>query len=239
MGERTAHKKQGLSGQLLNVALFAVLAYVVVRPGSALHTYRAEREEQKHFENLAQQHWYVLAATSARLGGEGNSSLPVIVEFGDYECPFCQRSYQQVKGVLERYPDVTIGFRHYPLGSVRGRAEAAARAAICAEAQGRFQEMHSVLFESSGRQESDDWTALAERVGVPDMGRYEECYMGTMAENRLAEDRRLAELLGVTGTPTYFYKYGAHLGYADEDRLLELIERSRRAADGPPTPSWP
>jgi hypothetical protein len=77
-----------------------------------------------------------------------------------------------------------------------------------------------------------------DRAGL-DLGENERCLTGRMVEERLAEDRRLAELLGVTGTPTYFYKYGAHLGYVDEDRLLELIERSRRAADGPPTPSWP
>lgn len=220
-------KRRGLSGHLLDVALVVVLAYVVVRPGSALHTYLTEREVQKHFENLAQEHWHVLAATSARLGGGENSSLPTIVEFGDYECPFCRRSYQEVKGVLAKYPDLTVGFRHYPLDTIHGRAEAAARAAVCAEAQGRFQEIHSVLLESSEWRDSHDWTALAEQVGVPDVGQYERCLTGKMAQERLAEDRRLAELVQVTGTPTYFYKYGAHVGYLDAERLMGLVENAR------------
>jgi protein-disulfide isomerase len=227
LGKPDSKKRRGLSGHLLNVALFAVLAYAVVRPGGPLDTNLAERAEQRHFEKLAQEHWNVLAATSARLGGGEDSSLPIIVEFGDYECPFCRRSYLQMQRVLARYPDVTVGFRHYPLDRIHGRAETAARAAICAEVQGQFQAMHSVLLESNDWRDLNDWTALAEQVGILDLGEYERCLTGRMVEEKLAEDRRLAELLEVTGTPTYFYKYGARVGYLDEDQLIELVENAR------------
>ena len=60
-----------------------------------------------------------------------------------------------------------------------------------------------------------------------DLVSYERCLRGEAAGRRLEEDMRLGDALGVTATPTFFYQFGGHVGYANEEQLLELIERSR------------
>ena len=156
-----------------------------------------------------------------------DASTAMIIEFGDYECPFCRDSHADLEAVLASYPDATIGFRHYPLTAIHPKAEAAARAAICAEEQGRFAQLHSLLFESTDWRDTGDWKTLAEKAGVDDMVSYEDCLQGEAAGRRLEEDMRLGDALGVTATPTFFYQFGRHVGYATEDQLVELIELSR------------
>ena len=107
------------------------------------------------------------------------------------------------------------------------KAEAAARAAICAEEHGRFPQLHSLLFGSTEWRDTGDWKTLAGKAGVGDLVSYEHCLRGEAAGRRLEEDMRLADALGVTATPTFFYQFGEHVGYANEEQLLELIERSR------------
>ena len=128
---------------------------------------------------------------------------------------------------MESHPEVTIGFRHYPLTAIHPKAEAAASAAICAEEQGRFPQLHSLLFESSEWRDTGDWRTLAEMADVADLVSYERCLRGEVVGRRLEEDMRLGDALGVAATPTFFYQFGGHVGYANEEQLLELIERSR------------
>ena len=166
------------------------------------------------------------AATSARMDTV-DASTAMIIEFGDYECPFCRDSDAHLEAVMESHPDVTIGFRHYPLTAIHPKAEDAARAAICAEEQGRFQQIHSLLFGSTEWRDIGDWKTLAENAGVADLAAYESCLMSEATGRRLEEDRRLGEALGLTSTPTFFYQFGRHVGYATEEQFLELIEQSR------------
>ena len=84
-----------------------------------------------------------------------------------------------------------------------------------------------MLFGSTEWRDTGDWTTLAEKAGVGDLVSYERCLRGEAAGRRLEEDMRLGEALGVTSTPSFFYQFGGHVGYADEEELLELIERSR------------
>lgn len=219
-------KKASVSDHLFNAGLLVVLVYVVSLPGSPLRTRLGAWRADAHLSDLAKRNWTILAATSARLDS-ADARPPIIVEFGDYECPFCRRSHPALEKLLESNPEVTIGFRHYPLSDVHPRAEGAARAAICAEAQGRFLGMHALLFESSEWQETGDWRLLAEEAGVPDLTEFVRCLSGDAVQKRLEEDRRLAEVLEVTATPVFFYRFGAHLGYLDQDQLAELVGLGR------------
>ena len=122
----------------------------------------------------------------------------------------------------------TFKVRHRKARTGRNpKAEDAARAAICAEEQGRFQQIHSLLFGSTEWRDIGDWKTLAENAGVADLAAYESCLMGEATGRRLEEDMRLGEALGVTSTPTFFYQFGRHVGYATEEQFLELIEQSR------------
>jgi len=219
-------KATSWSGHLLNLGLVAVLLYAVSLPGGPVRTRLAAWRTQARLSVLVEEHWQALAATSARMDTVDASTV-MIVEFGDYECPFCRDSHAHLEAVLESHPDATIGFRHYPLTAIHPKAEAAARAAICAEEQGRFPQLHSLLFESMEWRDTGDWKALAEKAGVGDLVSYEDCLRGEAAGRLLEEDMRLGDALGVTATPTFFYRFGEHVGYANEEQLVELIERSR------------
>lgn len=219
-------KEASWSGHLLNLGLVAVLLYAISLPGGPLRTRFAAWRTQARLSVLVEEHWQALAATSARMD-TGDASTAMIIEFGDYECPFCRDSHEHLEAVLESHPNATIAFRHYPLTAIHPKAEAAARAAICAEEQGRFPQLHSLLFESTGWRDTGDWKTLAEEAGVDDLVLYEDCLGGEAAGRRLEEDMRLGDALGVTATPTFFYQFGGHVGYANEDQLVELIQRSR------------
>jgi len=214
------------SGHLLNLGLVAVLLYAVSLPGGPLRTRLAAWRAQVRLSVLVEEHWQALAATSARMDTL-DASTAMVIEFGDYECPFCRDSHVHLEAVMESLPDATIGFRHYPLTDIHPKAEDAARAAICAEEHGRFAELHSLLFESTEWRDTGDWKTLAEKAGVTDLVSYEHCLSREAAGRRLEEDMRLGDALGVTATPTFFYQFGGHVGYADEEQLADLIERSR------------
>ena len=223
---RKDKKGTSWSGHLLNLGLVAVLLYAVSLPGGPLRTRLAAWRAQVRLSVLVEEHWQALAATSARMDTL-DASTAMVIEFGDYECPFCRDSHAHLEVVLESHPDATIGFRHYPLTAIHPKAEDAALAAICAEEHGRFPQLHSLLFESTEWQGTGDWKTLAEKAGVGDLVSYERCLGGETAGRRLAEDMRLGDTLGVTATPTFFYQFGGHIGYANEEQLADLIERSR------------
>ena len=77
---------------------------------------------QARLSALVEEHWQALAATSARMDTV-DASTAMIIEFGDYECPFCRDSHAHLEAVMESHPDATIGFRHYPLTDIHPRAE--------------------------------------------------------------------------------------------------------------------
>lgn len=151
-----------------------------------------------------------------------------LIEFGDYECPFCRRSHPALQNLIAANPGLTVGYRHYPLNDIHPVADAAARAAICTEFQGRFPEIHSLLLTTTDWADAKDWARLAERVGISDLAEFRRCLTSEAVVQRLEEDRALAEALGVTGTPTFFYRYGSRRGYLDEVQLTELLESTRR-----------
>ena len=227
---RKDRKETSWSGHLLNLGLVAVLLCVVFLPESPIRTRLAAWRAEARLSVLVEEHWQALAATSARMDTV-DASTAMLIEFGDYECPFCRDSHAHLEAVMESHPEVAIGFRHYPLTAIHPKAEAAASAAICAEEQGRFPHLHSLLYESTEWRDTGDWRTLAEMVGVGDLAAYERCLGSEVAGRRLEEDMRLGDALGVTATPTFFYRfgdqYGAHIGLANEEQLLALIERSR------------
>lgn len=133
----------------------------------------------------------------------------VMVEYSDYQCPMCALAHEETRAFAARRPDVTLVRRHFPLDSscnpalkrpMHPQACALARAAICAEAQGRFAEMDDALFEN--QRDGLPIPAIAERLGL-DMGRFRECLASAETERRLAADIAAAIRDGVKATPTF------------------------------------
>jgi protein-disulfide isomerase len=127
-----------------------------------------------------------------------------MIEFSDFECPFCSRFATDVMPSLKtRYVDtgmVRVGFRHLPL-SMHARAQRAAESAECAARQGKFWEMHNELFTAPMRLEERDLTAHAERSGV-DLAAFSTCMKGS-ASSRVKADAAMAASIGLMGTPAF------------------------------------
>jgi len=134
----------------------------------------------------------------------GADSAPVtVVEFADFECPFCQRLAPELDDLLaKRAGKVRFVYKFMPL-SMHPHGEQAARAAIAALAQGKFWEMHHQLFANGTHLEDTDLEAYAKGLGL-DLGRFKADLQSPATKARLDADRKLADDLGVKGTPTLY-----------------------------------
>lgn len=141
---------------------------------------------------------------SAGRPAKGPKEAPIeIVEFSDFQCPFCQRANPTVDQVLKTYGDkIRFVYRHYPLGN-HPNARPAAEAADCAHQQERFWEYHDVLFAAPARLGNDDLKAHAATVGL-DTTKFAACVDGRQTKNIVDEDMKAAEAVGVSGTPAFF-----------------------------------
>ena len=131
---------------------------------------------------------------------EGGAPVRTIVACSDYECPFCERARATVDQVLDEYPDVRVAWMHDPLPVHEG-AKVAARAASAAQAQGRFWEMHDLLFEHADAHGEDDVLGFARSLGL-DMKRFEEDFAA--ADEAVELQRKSCEAAGAKGTPSFF-----------------------------------
>ncbi len=154
-----------------------------------------------------------------------------LVEYGDFECPFCASATGVIEELRERLgDDLRYVFRHLPLTDIHPHAELAAQAAEAAGAQGRFWEMHDLLFQHQGALELPDLIGYSAELGL-DVERFTREMESDEHLPRIREDVQSAEDSGARGTPTFFIGDRRHTGPYDVDTLMEAF--SARAADGP------
>jgi protein-disulfide isomerase len=165
----------------------------------------------------------VTVGTGSRAGrGGGNAASVTIVEFSDYECPFCKRAEPTVQQVLTAYGDkVQFYYRDYPL-PFHERAQPAAEAAHCVNAQGKFWPYHEKLMSSENL---DDATlkALAKEVGV-DEKKFDECVAKKQFKDAVAADLADGEKAGVNGTPAFFINGRLLDGAQPFEKFKEVID---------------
>ena len=164
----------------------------------------------------------------------GPSTAPVtMVEYGDFECPYCGQAHTVIEALRERLgPRMRFVFRHFPLATVHPHAERAAEAAEAAGAQGRFWEMHDMLYENQEALDDEDLVEYAAALGL-DPSRLLGELDGHAHAARVHEDFLSGARSGVNGTPTFFINGQRHDGAYDFDSLLEAIEESIGAKSGP------
>ncbi|MDP9200503.1 MAG: DsbA family protein [Gemmatimonadota bacterium] len=150
----------------------------------------------------------------------GPSNAPVmLVEYGDFECPHCGRAHPIVQGV-RRFMGEQLRFvyRHFPLTEAHPHAQSAAEASESAGAQGRFWEMHDILFGNQHALEDEDLIMYAARIGVDAQRVAQELAAGTWTK-KVRDDFRSGVRSGVNGTPTFFIngvRYDGNWGDAAE-----------------------
>ena len=156
----------------------------------------------------------------------GPADSKVIVEYGDYECPYSRQAYRAIQHVeAELEGAVRFTFRHFPLTEIHPHALAASRAAEAAERQDRFWEMHDLLFHRQKALEDDDLRSYASELGL-DVERFDGDRTGDAVLDRIERDFRSGIESGeVLGTPTLFIDGVVHLGGYDAATLLEVLER--------------
>ncbi len=159
----------------------------------------------------------------------GRADAPItIVEFSDYQCPFCKRAEPILKQVIERYPDkVRLVFRHFPLDQIHPRARPAAEAALCANEQGKFWEFHEKIFAGSGLEEAD-LTGYAAAVGV-DPEKFKACVAERRFKDKVDADAAAGREAGVSGTPAFFVNGIMLSGAKPVEEFSAIIERELEA----------
>ena len=155
----------------------------------------------------------------------------MLVEFADFECPFCQKVAPQLDTLWEKRKDkVRFVYKFMPL-PMHPHGEIAARAAMAAQLQGKFWEMHHVLFANGQHLEQTDLEGYARAIGL-DVDRFRADMQSAPATGRLGADKKLADDLDVKGTPTIFID-GREYDIEGRHRPTGSTRRLRHAARGP------
>jgi len=132
-----------------------------------------------------------------------NKAVVTIVEFSEFQCPYCSRVLPTMDRILKEYPEkVRIFFRHNPL-PFHGDAPLASQAAVAAEKQGKFWPMHDILFKNQQNLKRPDLEKYAAEIGL-DMAQFKKDLDDPATKKRVDEDLELGKKLGVQGTPNFF-----------------------------------
>jgi Na+/H+ antiporter NhaA len=157
----------------------------------------------------------------------GTVDSPVtVLEYGDFECPYCGQAEPVLRELLREHGDVAYVWRHLPLNDVHPNAQRAAEAAEAAAEQGAFWEMHDVLLERQDDLTYRDLIGYARELGL-DVERFERDLRTRSGAGRIAQDVDSADLSAVSGTPTFFINGLRHYGAYDIATLSAAVKAAR------------
>jgi protein-disulfide isomerase len=161
----------------------------------------------------------------------GPADAPVtVLEYGDYECPYCRGAFRDVHEMLDRYPDkIRFVFRNFPIRQVHPHAELAAEAAEAAAAQDRFWPMYELLLQPYARLDTDALDEYAERIGL-DMPRFRADITDQRHARKISEDIQEGLRNGVNQTPKFYVNGERVDGKVPLEHLEELVRKAVAAA---------
>jgi Na+/H+ antiporter NhaA len=161
--------------------------------------------------------------------GPADDALVTLVEYGDFECPYCGQAEPAVRELIKEYGELRFVFRHLPLTDVHPHAQLAAEAAEAAARQGKFWEMHDTLMDHQGALSARDLIGYARSLDldVDQFGRDLRTHVGAA---RVAEDVESADLATVSGTPTFFINGKRHYGAFDLATLKDAVKAAKALA---------
>jgi protein-disulfide isomerase len=168
----------------------------------------------------------ITAAAHTATFGPADAKLK-IVEFSDFECPYCSRAAKAVDAVKQRFGDqVQFSYRHFPL-SFHPAARPAAELTQCALEQGKFWELHDLIFENQSSLSAEALRGMGEKAGL-DMAKVDECLLSGRAAKQVEDDLAKAQELGVRGTPAFYIDGRAYDGSPEE--LVEAVADELRGS---------
>jgi protein-disulfide isomerase len=152
-----------------------------------------------------------------------------LVEFADFECPFCAVAAGEIREIRQRYPGaVSISFRHLP---IHAHAREAALAAECAAEQGAFENYYYALFQNYAKLGSGKWRKLAEQAHVNDLDRFETCLRSERYAGRIDADTAAASSFGVGSTPTWIVGDSVYGGVPSMSQLDRWVTEATARRD--------
>lgn len=161
----------------------------------------------------------------------GGADAPVtVVEFSDFQCPYCRAAESTIKAMRAKYGDrIKFVYMDFPL-SFHQHAMDAARAGQCAAEQDKFWLYHDAMFADQSRLSANDLKTTAKKVGL-DMGKFNACFDKGQPDAQIKAEQAQGESLGVTGTPTFFINGREIVGAQPLDKLAEVIDDETAAAN--------
>lgn len=209
---------------LLNASIVILSLCAMVLTGSAVARARAPQSTAQPVTTKVA-NWRTLASSGQRMG---LTDAPVtIVEFADFQCPFCRRTADALRAVRTAHgASVAVVYRHYPLNSIHPFAESAAIASECAAQQDDFESFHDALYAAQDSIGRLAWSTLATRAGVRDTSRFQSCLTGQQQRARVQEDVAAGESLHLLGTPTVLvnqYRINGAATQAVIDSLVRVV----------------
>ena len=154
-----------------------------------------------------------------------NPAAPIeLVEYGDYECPYCGRAYPVVKDIKQQLGgDIKFVFRNFPLSKIHPNSFSAAVATEAAGLQGKFWEMHDMAFENQKTLEEASILLFAEKLNL-DMERFKNDLQEKMLADKVDQDFESGIRSGVNRTPTFFINGKKYEGEWGDDQLLQHLK---------------
>jgi Na+/H+ antiporter NhaA len=220
-GEQLAEAKVGVLAAAVGATGLAFLVFRVI----AMLPERLKAELEEDIVDLARD------VDEERDHIRGMPDAPVtLVEYGDYECPYCGQAEMIVRELLSSFgADLRYVWRHLPLNDVHDHAQLAAETAEAAAAQGKYWQMHDVLITHQDALTPPDLRAYAAEIGLDVDRAYDEVRRRVYAP-RVAEDVASADSSGVSGTPTFFINGRRHRGAYDVDTLSAAVRQAHQRA---------
>ena len=222
------HLAEAKLGALVSVLLAPLLGWTVLRVVRLMPAAVRARQLAGTAEDLLDLSQDVDAERDHIRGPE--DALVTLVEYGDFECPFCGQAEPVIRELLASADDdVRYVWRHLPLSDVHPNAQLAAEASEAAGAQGRFWEMHDTLLAHQGELVENHLAAYATELDL-DAERIRDEVRRRVYASRVSEDVASADESGVSGTPTFFVNGRRHYGAYDIATLTDTVKAARRRA---------
>ncbi|MBD2310640.1 thioredoxin domain-containing protein [Desertifilum sp. FACHB-1129] len=206
-----------------------VLQIIRNHPEVLIESVQAYQQQQQQQLQSAQQAFLEELQTNPR-GIVGNSPYQgaeefeiVLVEFSDFQCPYCAQASQTLKQFMAKHGDrVTLAYKHFPITPSHPEAMNAARVAWAAGQQGKFWEVHDALFQRQTELGENLYQELARKFNL-DLEQFERDR--TLADSAIAQDMQLAASLGISGTPFFVMNNQAFTGAIQLDELEDILAR--------------
>lgn len=207
-----------------------VLQIIRQHPEAILESLQAyQQQQQQVVQQIRQVFLQDLKTNPQAVIGESpstgaTSAKIVLVEFSDYQCPYCAEAHKNLKQILAKNPDkFTLVYKHFPLASIHNQAIPAAKAAWAAQQQGKFWEYHDALFTNQNKLGEDLYKEIATNLNL-DLPKFEQDRNN--AEAAIRKDLQLAESLRLSGTPFFVLNsenFSGAVQLADLEKIFAQI----------------